>query len=200
MVSKMSLTAQKTSPSLMDSPASARVSESLARDMESPTTRVETLSALKKRPVFDVETKGENRNTNLHKIAEDASTSPANAITTTVSPTRNPRSISRRRGYRPLSVRIGEAFNPFSSRESKSDRFELTDKTGNPAEGSSRGVLRGLALSKKVNWSENQDPHIFNANFVATLTSQRESNCVPIITYFQLTKESSSGYRVSSSI
>lgn len=140
---------------------------------------METLSVRKRRFGFDGIMKGDARSTDLQGIAEETSNSSADDITIKFSSVSHASSISKRRGYRPLSVRIGEAFNPFSSRESKPDSVEPTDKVTESIEGDPQDLWRGLELSKKVNWTENENPHIFNANFVASLTSKRKYTCTP---------------------
>ncbi len=180
MVSRMSLTAPKTSPTLVDSPTSARVSESSSsHGTEAPSSRGDTTSIRKRRFALDGTSKCEARGTDLHDIEEVTPNPSADTIATKLSSASNTGSISKRRGYRPLSVRIGEAFSPFSARESKSDVVELKSKVIDSIEDDSDELWRGLELSKKVNWSENLDPHIYNANFVATLTSKREAICAP---------------------
>jgi hypothetical protein len=178
-VSRMSLTAPKTSPTLADSPTSPRISEASPHDIGSPSSRAETLSIRKKSFTFDGTTKGESRSTGLHGIAEETSSLITDDIAAKLSSGGAAGSISKRRGYRPLSVRIGEAFNPFSARESKSDAVEVTQNPTDLDEDHTRDLQTCLELSKKVNWSENVDPHLFNANFVATLTSKRKRSCTP---------------------
>jgi hypothetical protein len=178
MVSRMVLTGQKTSPILVDSPSSVRAYGPSYYDMQSPSSRGETLSIRKRRFGIDRMAMGETRSTELCGIAEETFTSPADTVMTKISSARKAVSISNRRGYRPLSVKIGEVFNPFSTRESNIDSVELAQGITESARANSREPRKGIELSKKVNWSENLDPHIFNANFVATLTSKRGFICV----------------------
>lgn len=176
MVSRMSLTAAKTSPTLAVSPTSGRAPEPSFHDIGSPSSRAETLSVKKRRFAFDGITKGETRNRDLHGIAEEPLQSPADDIATKLSTANTAGSISKRRGYRPLSVRIGEAFNPFSPRESKPNLVPLTHSNMmDSIEDASQDLSRSTELSDHVNWSANQNPHLFNANFIATLTSKCES-------------------------
>ena len=114
------------------------------------------------------------RNTGLQGIAEETSNLSADDITSKLSLASNPSSISKRRGFRPLSVKVGEAFSPFSSRQKRVDHVDQAKQTVSLADAYSQDSRRGLELSEKVNWTENLDPHIFNANFIATLTSKRE--------------------------
>jgi hypothetical protein len=173
MVSKISLTASKTSPPLVASPTTASISEHSSHDIGSPASRTEGLSIRKRRSGFDGIVKGDTRGTDLLGIAEETSNLAVDDTTAKSSSASQSSSISKRRGFRPLSVRIGEAFSPFSSRESKHDSVEPTDRLTKSAEGDPRDLWQGRELSKKVNWTENVDPHIFNANFVASLTSKR---------------------------
>ena len=171
MVSKISLTAQKTSPTLVLSPTRSTVSR---QDIESPTSHLETLSIRKSRSIIDGKMVGNARSTGLQEIVEETSNSSADDITSKLSLASNSSSISKRRGFRPLSVKIGEAFSPFSSRQSRVDHVDQGKQIVSLAEEYSQGSRKGLELSEKVNWTENLDPHIFNANFIATLTSKRE--------------------------
>ena len=175
MFSRMSLTAPKTSPTT-SSPTSARLpapAEPSRHDFGSPDNHEETLSTRKRRFGLDGMVKGETRGTDLQGIAEETPNTSADDIAAKLSSASNAGSISKRRGYRPLSVRVGGAFDHLSSRESKSDNVEPTHKLAGTDEDTSRDMWRVLELSKKVNWTENLDPHIFNANFIATLTSRR---------------------------
>ena len=173
----MSLAAQKTSPTLVGSPSSASVQEQLGHETWSPSHRGETLLVGKKISAVDGITKSEGRGTNLEGISEERAISSADFIATENSSARIAASISKRRGYRPLSVRTGEAFNPFSTRESKPDNLEVTQESSHLGDIDAQDPRKDLELSKKVNWTENLDPNIFNANFIATLTSKRGSIC-----------------------
>jgi hypothetical protein len=172
MVSKLSLTTSKTSPPLVDSPTAASMFES-GHDIGSPASHTEPLSIRKRRFGFDGIMKGDARGTDLQGIAEETSNSSLDDMTIKLSSASQASSISKRRGFRPLSVRIGEAFSPFSSRDGKHNRTEPMDRLTESADGDPQDLWRRLELSKKVNWTENVDPHIFNANFVASLTSKR---------------------------
>ena len=147
-------------------------------DIRSPSGCGESLSVQKRRFGIDGKVKGETKNTELCGIAEESSTSPADTIMTKISSACKAVSLSNRRGYRPLSVKIGEAFGPFTTKESKFDSVELTQGVTESVRANSRESRKGIKLSKKVNWSENLDPHIFNANFVASLTSKRRWICI----------------------
>lgn len=173
MVSKISLTASKTSPPLVASPTAASISEQSGHDIGSPASRTEVLSIRKRRSGFDGIVKGDTRGTDLQGIVEETSNLPVDDMTAKSSSASQSSSISKRRGFRPLSVRIGEAFSPFSSKDSKHDGVEPMDRLNESVEGDPQNLWQDLELSKKVNWTENVDPHIFNANFVASLTSKR---------------------------
>ncbi|KAF7507224.1 hypothetical protein GJ744_010782 [Endocarpon pusillum] len=169
MVSKISLTAQKTSPTSVLSPTTSSISR---QDIESPTSHLETLSMRKSRSVVDGKMVGDARGTGLQEIVEETSNSSADDITSKLLLASKSSSISGRRGFRPLSVKIGEAFSPFSSRQSRVDHVDQGKQIVSLAQEYSQDSWQGLELSEKVNWTENLDPHIFNANFVATLTSK----------------------------
>lgn len=175
MVSRISLTAQRTSPTLLDSPGSARVSTPLYHSDVTPCRRAETPPTRKKLGAFDGITKAEMRTTDLHGIAEETPDTSTGATATKLPPANHAESISKRRGFRPLSVRIGEAFSPFSPRGTSSNKVASTPEISDLVQDNSRDPQGRLELSKQVNWSENLDPHIFNANYIATLTSKCES-------------------------
>ena len=196
MVSKMSLTALKTSPTSVDSPSSARAHGPSDHDIRSPSSRGEALSVWRRRFAKDGISKGEARSTDLCGIAEETPISLADVSMTKVSSAREAASISKRRGYRPLSVKVGEAFNPFSNRDSKPDVVEQRQGMAKPIRADFREPRKGLELSKNVNWSKKFDPHILNANFVATITSKCKMICVNVC--YQLTEFSSSRYQRSS--
>jgi hypothetical protein len=164
MVSKISLTASKTSPPLVASPSTASISEQSGHDIGIPAHRTEVLSIRKRRSGFDGILKGDTRGIDLQGIAEETSKLPVDDMTIKPSSASQSSSISKRRGFRPLSVRIGEAFSPFSSKEGRHDGVDPRDRLTESVEGN---------LSKKVNWTGNVDPHIIEANFAASLTSKR---------------------------
>lgn len=128
----------------------------------------------KSRSVVDRKMVGDAGSTGLQEIVEETSNSSADDMTSKLLLASNSSSISKRRGFRPLSVKIGEAFSPFSSRQSRVDHVDQGKQIVSLAEEYSQDSWNGLELSEKVNWTENLDPHIFNANFVASLTSKRE--------------------------
>lgn len=197
MVSKMSLTALKTSPTSVDSSSRTKAHAQSEHDIRSPSNRGETSSVWRKRFAKDMISKGEAKSTDLFGIAEETPVLPADVSMTKEPSARKAISISKRRGYRPLSVKVGDAFSPFSSRGSKPDIVEQRQGIDEPIRDDFREPRKGLELAQKVNWSENLDPHIFNANFVATLTSKCKSICVDMCC--QLTELSSSRYQRSSS-
>jgi hypothetical protein len=173
MIRRMSLTAPKTSPSLPESPTNAKVQDVTCPELGSPGSHTEALAIRNRRFAFDGEMKDDTRRIDLHKIAEEATT-PSDFIAAKLLSVNNTSSITKRRGYRPLSVRIGEAFNPFSSRDEKHEDDELVSNAADSIEVNPRSLPKDTDLSDKVKWSENLDPHIFNANFIAALTSKRE--------------------------
>lgn len=193
MVSKMSLAAQKTSPTLVGSPSSASFHEHSGFERWSPSRRGETLLIRKKRSAVEGIINSEGRGTNLEGISEESSMPPADSMTAIVSSERNAASLSKRRGYRPLSVKIGEAFNPFSTRGSNLENLEMTQGSSHFGSTAAEKPRRGLELSKKVNWTENVNPNIFNANFIATMTSKCGSLSTRLIkSPLVLTKHSNS--------
>jgi hypothetical protein len=174
LVSTMARSPPSKLSRVFSSPSSAKISEASSSSLGSPSGRTGSRATKMNRGVSD--TTKDEISTSLSGIEEENSVSSMDAILTKLSSASNIGPLTTRRGYRPLSVRMGQALNPFSPKATKPDRSDLAQGEAGELENEIHYLSKGPLELKKLRSPEDPSPHNGHTSSTTALTSKSESD------------------------